>query len=279
MKKYIMVLTLLTIVTIINACSVNADAAQDITYPTLNELTMANEEMPYRIEFETVEEALAEPEVVEQEASHVVSGGAEWIYAKTQDGVQGTKTSTYKLTYNMGGDLLSRVLVPDATTHENTTPTIYEGGQAAQSGAYYYATRITRYGSDCDGCNVGNEGKGSTSAGIGIGVDSVRQKDGSWKDGITYEGYYVIATSSSIPLCTVVSIKNHTVSGAGITPGVPFKAIVLDRGGAITGSKIDLFAGSELNFSLSQGRIQDADVEILSLNTRYNSGGQWDCAV
>ncbi|MDE8135479.1 hypothetical protein PT069_09440, partial [Erysipelothrix rhusiopathiae] len=42
-------------------------------------------------------------------------------------------------------ELLSRVEIPEAAVIEPTTPTLYEGGQKAQAGAYYEASRITRY--------------------------------------------------------------------------------------------------------------------------------------
>ena len=48
-----------------------------------------------------------------------------------------------------------------------------------------------------------------------------------------------------MPLCTIVEIENHKFSGMGLTPGVPFKAIVLDRG--VSGRTLDLFIGDETN--------------------------------
>ncbi len=278
MKKYTLAIVMFVMVTIISGCSVNADATSDITYPTLTELTETKVE-PYKIEIETVEEALEEPGVEERPATRVVSGGASWIYAKTQDGVRGTKTTQYKKTYNLQGELLSRVEVPESVTYNNTKPTLYEGGQKAQPGAYFTSSRITRYGVDCAGCNMNSEGKGSTSSGVGVGVDSVRQKDGTWKPGITYEGYYILAASSALPLCTIVEVSNHNFSGSGITPGVPFKAIVLDRGGAIQGSKLDIYTGSERSMALSQGRGWSVDVEILSLNSRSRTSTGWNCNI
>ncbi|QIK69031.1 hypothetical protein G7062_01475 [Erysipelothrix sp. HDW6C] len=278
MKKSIMTIVMLVMVAIMSGCAVNADATPEITYPKLNDLTSQTEE-PYRFEIETVQEPLEELGVEEREASYVVDGGASWIFAKTQDGERGYKETKYKLTYNKKDELLSRVEIPNSTEVYDSTPTVYEGGQVAQPGAYYEASRITRYGVDCVGCNMGADGRGGTASGVGVGLDSVRQKDGTWLPGMTYEGYYVIATSSALPLCTVVEVSNHTVSGAGIQPGVPFRAIVLDRGGAIQGSKIDLYAGSESALSMSQGHAQDASVEIISLNSRYQSDGLWNCGV
>lgn len=263
MKKVAMIITMMVMAAIISGCTVKAEQDIDVTYPILTKINEEDDE-PYRFEIEELVEELPALEEETREASSVVSGGASWIYAKTQDGSQGTKTTRFELLYNRQGDLLSRIELPEASTIVESQPTIYEGGQRAQAGAYYHASRITRYGVDCYGCNMTAEGKGGTSAGISLGLDSVRQKDGTWEKGIKYEGYYIVATSPTIPLFSIIEVSNHTVSGMGITPGVPFQAIVLDRGGAIKGSKIDLFVGREDNMPVTQGRRQDAEVKIIS---------------
>lgn len=279
MKKIAVIVFMMVISAVISGCAVEADADVDLTFPIIDEINEDEDEDPYRFEVVSKTEELNEPIVEEREASDVVSGGASWIYAKTQDGVKGSQTRYFKEMYNREGELLSTVEIPDSKEVDETKNTIYEGGQRAQAGAYYRSSRITRYGADCYGCGIGSDGRGGTASGIGVGVDSVRQKDGTWKPGITYEGYYIIATSASIPMCTIVEISDHTVSGMGIEPGVPFRAIVLDRGGAIQGSKIDLFVGTEENMPVQQGRRQDAHVEIISTNARYQSNGLWNCEI
>ena len=92
------------------------------------------------------------------------------------------------------------------------------------------------------------------------------------KQGITYEGYYIIATSKAIPLCTIVEISNHTIEGKGIKKGVPFKAIVLDRGSAIQGSKTDLFVGSEKDPGVKMGSKRTVDIKIVEMNSRTGRG-------
>lgn len=263
---------------ILTGCSINADVEDTASFPSLDSLIDEDEE-PYRFEIQTIVEDLEEPVVEYREASSVVQGGAAFIYAKTQDGDRGTVTKNYKLTFNKKDELLSKVELTDSNTIQSTQNTVYEGGQVAQAGAFFDATRITRYGADCDGCNTSAQGTSGTSAGIGLGPDSVVQKDGSWKQGLTYEGYYVLASDRSIPLCTVVEVSNHSISGAGISPGVPFKAIVLDRGGAIKGAKLDLFGGSERAPLLSTNGNRGARITILSLNSRYRSNGKWNCSI
>ena len=49
----------------------------------------------------------------------------------------------------------------------------------------------------------------------------VRQWDGTYKQGITYEGYYIVATDRRIPFCTVLEVTNHRWEGAGIENNVP----------------------------------------------------------
>ena len=44
MKKYKLAIVLLAMVSIISGCSINAEAAQEITYPTLNDITSSDEE-------------------------------------------------------------------------------------------------------------------------------------------------------------------------------------------------------------------------------------------
>lgn len=281
MKKYSVIVLLILLVTIISGCTVNASAnsENDVAFPVFDENSDNTDSDPYGYEIEEVIEPLEEPSVEVRNDYATVSGGANWMYAKVQDGVQGYETVQYRKTYNAKGELLSRLIVPGSENVVETTNTIYASGQTAQAGAYYTASSITRYGVDCAGCGMGADGRGSTSSGIGVGLNEVRQQDGTWQTGVTYEGYYIIATSSSIPLCTVVEVSNHGISGSGITPGVPFKAIVLDRGGAVQGSKIDLFAGSQANPQVTQTPTRTAEVEILSLNARTRVNGVWNCDV
>lgn len=123
-------------------------------------------------------------------------------------------------------------------------------------------TRFTRYGVDCSGCKVSADGFGGTASGVSVSTTSVKQSNGVWKQGITYDGYYIIAMDKNIPMRTIVEISNHNLSGAGIEPGVPFKAIVLDRGGAVDGLEVDLFVGTEKRVTVS-GSATGASITIL----------------
>lgn len=120
---------------------------------------------------------------------------------------------------------------------------------AADTSVFY--PRTTLYGVDCYGCNVNAEGTGHTATGIALNPSiGVLQSDGTWASGITYDGYYIIATDGSIPFYSIVEISNHGLSGMGFSPDQPIQAIVLDRGGGVSGDHIDLYIGSETNVNL-----------------------------
>ncbi len=115
--------------------------------------------------------------------------------------------------------------------------------------------KITTYGTDCDGCYNVN-GYGGTASGVKLSFQSVQQSDGTWRDGITYDGYYIVAANGSIPMGSIVEISNHGFSGAGLVEGESFYAMVLDRG-AMTLNHFDLFIGSE-------------NSDIISINRGYS---------
>lgn len=121
--------------------------------------------------------------------------------------------------------------------------------------------KITTYGTDCYGCYNSN-GFGGTASGVKLSFDSVRQSDGSWKQGITYDGYYVVAANGSIPFGSIIEVSNHGFSGNGLVEGQPFYAMVLDRG-AMTLNHLDLFVGSENNNSISINRSYSPTMKIV----------------
>ncbi len=140
--------------------------------------------------------------------------------------------------------------------------------------------KATVYGADCVGCYSKKDSSASTSAQILLSVNQVRQSNGKWLDGITYDGYYIVAMDSAIPLCTTIKITNHGYVGAGIQADQPFMAIVLDRGGLISGNAIDLFSGSESNSKVKVQSNTNTKVEIIEFNDlKSNSFDQKYCEV
>ena len=91
----------------------------------------------------------------------------------------------------------------------------------------------------------------------------VQMPDGSWQPGIRYGNYYIVAADPSIPLCSILKISDHGLSGSGITPDQPYYAIVLDRGGAIQGNHIDLYIGSENSGAIVPVKNTQAKAQII----------------
>lgn len=96
-----------------------------------------------------------------------------------------------------------------------------------------FTGRLTTYGSDCVGCS------GRTSAGASLNANGVNN---TGKATINYHGqeYYVLAADPQIPFCSIIEISNHKLGTSSTIRG-----IVLDRGGAIKGNKIDIYNGLE----------------------------------
>ena len=182
------------------------------------------------IQITRVNEANIE-EVVAVKSNTINTTGLELFTTKVaQQGQDGQVKNTYRVTYQNGNEV-SRQLIGSEVISP-ATDTIIETG-TLQEGAYFTG-RLTTYGGDCAG------GNGTSSSGIKLSPISGVQGSNSAK--LTYNGrsYYCLAADPSIPFGTIIEISNHNLNTAGTIYG-----IVVDRGGAIKGNKIDIFNGSE----------------------------------
>lgn len=250
----------------------------EFTEETAASLSMnSNSRIVYQQKTTITESAEGLPSIY-QESNETVEGGYDWVINKISDPQPGYMVETYRLVYDDKGNLLSKTLLSDKTVIQSAVPAIYSNGQKLEPGAYFVSSRSTAYGVDCALCSGRDTGIGATASGIRVSTTAVLQDNGEWLDGITYEGYYIIATSQNIPLCTVVEIKDHSYSGYGLEPGKPFEAIVLDRG--VGGTAIDLFAGSEFEGELTNGKNRTPTVTVLKMGSLYtNSLGQRACQI
>lgn len=269
------------LVIVLTSCTssrVESDADSQIILQTLTPAN-ATVRQPYQIEEVTEEVKLANPKTVYRQGP-TASGGVSWLAAKVDNGSPKLERVRYMLAYDQFGNLLSKELIPGSEELIPSSPIVYQYGARPQRGAVFFPSRITRYGADCGGCKPNENGEAYTASGVAVSSNTaVRQMDGTWQDGIKYEGYYVLASSSSLPLCTIVEISNHKFSGMGLKPGVPFKAIILDRG--VSGRKLDLFVGTETNISnvRETSRMYPRATIIGFANYTKNSMGQRICKV
>lgn len=148
--------------------------------------------------------------------------------------------------------------------------------EQAKREARTFTPMTTTYGVDCYGCG-GEDGRGGTSLGVTLDADmGVMMPDGSWQRGIRYGKYYIIAADPSIPLCSIIKISNHGLSGSGISPDKPYYAIVLDRGGAIYGSHLDLYIGRENSGAIVKVKQTTPKAEIIRVGGK---SGPRSCAL
>ena len=207
------------------------------------------------IQITRVNEANIE-EVVAVKSNTINTTGLELFTTKVaQQGQDGQVKNTYRVTYQNGNEV-SRQLIGSEVISP-ATDTIIETG-TLQEGAYFTG-RLTTYGGDCAG------GNGTSSSGIKLSPISGVQGSNSAK--LTYNGrsYYCLAADPSIPFGTILEISNHNLSIESTAYG-----IVVDRGGAIKGNKIDIFNGTEAGKYFSGGTSNNTQFKIISVGSGKN---------
>lgn len=195
-------------------------------------------------------EEVKETEDIPFETEYVTTSDSQVFGNKVvQEGVNGTKENTYQVRM-VNGVEESRTLVSETVIQEPVNKQIARSNVAAQAS---FTGILTRYGADCAGCS------GRTAAGLVVTANGVKN---SGKVTLTYNGgeYYVLAADRSIPFGTIIEVSYHNFS----LPD-PFYGIVLDRGGAITGSHIDVYCGGESNSFFSGGTSYNTQFRILSV--------------
>ncbi len=186
--------------------------------------------------------------------STVTRGSGVWSSTVVQEGEKGLMKKTYLVTYANGNET-SRKLIKEQIVKEPVNKIIEKGGVKAGT---TFSGRLTTYGGDCNGCT----GKSAS----GLVLSATKGVNNSGTPFLTYNGkkYYCLAADKSIPFGTVIKISNHVLGVESTIYG-----IVVDRGSAITGNKIDIFKGSESNGNtyFTGGTSKNAKFEIVSLGS------------
>ena len=113
-------------------------------------------------------------------------------------------------------------------THIVEEPPVQNTNEMSQDYAGGFNGYLTHYGPDCAGCG------GITASGYDV-RNTIYYNDSQ------YGQLRIVALSRDYPLYTVIRMNNYK--------GGEIYAIVLDRGGAITGDRIDLLVSSEAEAS------------------------------
>lgn len=277
-KSVIRYLGIIAIV-ILSSCAPKGEKTSAIVLQTLSAHPTFLRE-PYTTKIE-IEEIILSGQKTIYRNGPLKPNGVSWVAGEVDSGSPKKQINEYTVVYDLSGQELSRTLNLDTIEVVEAQPRVFEYGARPSAGAVFYPSKIYRYGANCRGCNPNAEGVSNTASGVGISAKpAVRQKDGSLRDGITYEGYYVVASDKSLPMCSILEISNHKFRGQGLTPGVPFKAIVLDRG--VSGRVLDLFVGDEntLNESVRMLGTQYPMVKIIGRGKlARNASGHRICNV
>lgn len=269
----------LGVLIILTACSTQESMNIVLQQSKENAFLSNSNTVPYRIVEVTEYEFVANQTVVELPYASSRTGYA-WLVSKVSSGSPAQLAVTYRITYDLEGNVLSRVKIPGLDTLIKAIPATYQYGSKVVTGSYFYARAISRYGFDCDGCEAPGATTATMASMLKVSATAVRQSDGTWKDGITYDGYYLVAADKALPLCTVLEISNHHFSGSGIIEGKPFKVLVADRGSAITTNRLDFFIGTEgyLDTVIHNAKSNGTKVTIVAfLKWKRNSLGQMTC--
>ena len=245
MKRYFRAVQLIFYSLLLCSCSIKGDQTTPII------LTQRYTALPETTQ-EVVVERVAEEKITAQQKTvytkktgALASGEKSWVAKEIDSGSPAMEVKYYNVVYDYEGNELSKTHILGEDLIVPASPRIRQFGAKVEQGAFFYPS-FSRYGVDCEGCKGEYTGVGNTSIGIKMDVNKgVMQKDGTWKQGITWEGYYIVAADKSIPFCSILKITNHNYSGEGLKPNEPFYAIVLDRGGAITNNRLDFYVGSE----------------------------------
>lgn len=184
------------------------------------------------------------------ENKNLKKGEYAWITSPLNGGTEGQDLWSYQVEYDylkhhvIGFKLLNKEI--EAVKME---PAFYTKGSKVELLASFNP-KFSRYGVNCKGCSGQNSGHGAFGVGVGADINKgVRQFNGKYKKGLTFEGYYIVAADKALPYCTILKIDNHNFKGDGLTPGGTFYAVVLDRGGAIKRNRLDFYIGDEAHYN------------------------------
>lgn len=204
---------------------------------TLNEEDSLNLELSHELQNGDVIEITR---VTYEEERKQVSVPFETVYAESKDptlvgnkivelGTPGIKDIIYNVK-KINGEKVSSETIGEEITTEPIHRTLEVGTITTGE---IYSGRITSYGADCIGCGT------RTAAGLYVTTTGVKNEPTAT---LTFNGgeYYVLAADRQFPFGTILKVYNHSYD----IPD-PFYGIVLDRGGAVKGTKLDLYSGSQ----------------------------------
>ncbi|MFV0255226.1 MAG: hypothetical protein ACK5G7_03765 [Erysipelotrichaceae bacterium] len=226
-----------------------------------------------------------QPDTITKVNNNLSAGEYRWISKYIGGGEPGYDKTNYQVVYDPFFDSIIEYSYLGAfESYIAMKPNYYLQGANVEVGSFFTA-HLSRYGVNCVGCTGENSGVGNFSVGISADINQgIRQHDGNWQAGLTFEGYYIVASDPALPLCTVLKFSEHSLQGLSIKAGKPFYAVVLDRGGAIKENRLDFYIGDERTYNstikYASGGNAYALVEVVAFGNRALSGaGTRSCSL
>lgn len=232
------IMLMISLLLVLTSCSALATQRDELVYPELALAQELTNDQSFSIKQIEEIEILPQPE----EPVVVYGNGLSYLTIQVEEGQEGSITKQYQVVQGPDGQEISKLELIEETQIEQPVATTYQQGAPVQVGATF-SPRFTRYGADCAGCTRVGGGVAASASGIRVTTTSVQQSDGTWQEGITYDGRYLFATSSDIPMCTLITIEDHPYSGMGVNQSEPIHGIIGDRG--VGPNHLDFFVGSE----------------------------------
>lgn len=286
MKNLKKILNLLMCLLLLCACEAKAEI--DVEEATMiapnvllahRDINSVTTEQGITIERVSEEKIIAEQKTIYTKSNDISGKELSWLAAEVDQGTPAKEITYYDVTYSSEGEVLSKSYVLGAEETVAATPRIIEFGTEMAVNTYFNPS-FSRYGLDCVGCSGQYTKTGGNAIGIKLdGEKGVQQSDGTWKKGITYDGYYMVAADKSIPFCSIIEVTNHNYSGEGLNPNEPFYAIVVDRGSAIKNNRLDFYIGLEgnLNKNVKVVSKKTPVAKIVRLGGLYIKNGKYQC--
>ena len=201
----------------------------DEDYTNLDLNQTINEEETLEINRVTYKEEKSQEAVAYQTINQAGNKSAISGSRVAREGQDGIIENTFRVRYlndvETSRELINQTMIQEPVDEIIESNTIDEGTA--------FTGRLTVYGGDCNGCS------GRAASGVSLNASGVNNSNSAK---LNYNGgsYYALAADPSIPFGTIIEIRNHNLSLEPVIYG-----IVVDRGGAIKGNKIDIYYGME----------------------------------
>jgi hypothetical protein len=180
----------------LSACTSTVKQKENIVLQTVSTQDVALTSKSSFLMKEVAEKTIIAKQTTVVKPANASRTGIPWLISKVSAGTPKTQITTYRITFDNAGSVLSKVAIPNTTTIQPSSPAVYMYGAKPQKGAYF-KPGFSRYGADCGGCYVAADGTSGTASGVMLSTTGVRQSEHGNQESPTT----VIIWSRQVPVC------------------------------------------------------------------------------